>query len=129
MELCGPADGIRLFNALRSRSLRTVYVCLGDKTGIYSCETTCAITTTGLTRAVYHILTLEQLTAQELLYKLAEKVGLQLCQVSCVLQLTSSGILVMVDDTVSASHAVAYSGTSIYIMGDQPLVYHRGCPA
>jgi transcription factor CP2-like protein len=81
MELCGPADGIRLFNALRSRSLRTVYVCLGDKT-------------------VYHILTLEQLTAQELLYKLAEKVGLQLCQVSCVLQLTSSGILVMVDDTV-----------------------------
>ena len=33
VELCGPADGIRLFNALRSRTLRTVYVCLEGKTG------------------------------------------------------------------------------------------------
>ena len=33
VELCGPGDGIRLFNALCSRSLRTLYVCLEDKTG------------------------------------------------------------------------------------------------
>lgn len=33
VELCGPADGIRLFNALRSRTLRTLYVCLEDKSG------------------------------------------------------------------------------------------------
>ena len=33
VELCGPADGIRLFNSLRSRTLCTVYVCLEDKSG------------------------------------------------------------------------------------------------
>lgn len=35
VELCGPADGIRLFNALHSQALRTVYVCLETKTGMY----------------------------------------------------------------------------------------------
>lgn len=43
---------------------------------------------------------MEQLTADELLCKLSEKVGTQPSQVSCVLQLTSSGLLVMVDDMV-----------------------------
>lgn len=33
VELCGPGDGIRLFNALRSRTLRTLYVCLADESG------------------------------------------------------------------------------------------------
>lgn len=33
VELCGPGDGIRLFNALRGRTLRTLYVCMEDKTG------------------------------------------------------------------------------------------------
>ena len=51
---------------------------------------------------MFQAVCLEQLTAHELQSKLSEKVGLQACQVSCVLQLTGSGILVMVDDTVSA---------------------------
>ena len=68
--------------------------------------------------AVYHVLSLEQLTAQELLYKLAEKVGLQPVQVSCVLQLTRSGLLVVVDDTVSTSRAMLqwHIGTSVSLM-------------
>ena len=32
-ELCGAADGIRLYNALRSRTVRTVYVCLEHEKG------------------------------------------------------------------------------------------------
>ena len=50
--------------------------------------------------SVYQALSLEQLTATEFLCKLSEKVGLKPGQVSCVLQLTNSGLLVMVDDTV-----------------------------
>ncbi len=53
--------------------------------------------------AVYHALCLEQLTAGELLEKVAEKLKLQTSEISILLRLTSSGILVMVDDTVSPS--------------------------
>jgi transcription factor CP2-like protein len=80
-ELCGAADGIRLFNALHSQSLCTVYVCLENKT-------------------VYQALSLELLTAAEFIAKLTEKVGLKQNEVSSVIQLTNSGILVLVDDTV-----------------------------
>ena len=52
---------------------------------------------------MYQAISLEELTAREFAGKLAEKVGLKYSQVSSVLQLTSSGILVMVDDTVHLS--------------------------
>lgn len=109
VELCGPGDGIRLFNALRSRTLRTLYVCLEDKSGdlVLCClpltksEGTNSLS---MSHSVYQALCLEQLTTDELLCKLSEKVGVQPNEVSCVLQLTSSGLLVMVDDTVSSSN-------------------------
>ena len=97
MELCGAADGIRLFNALRSRTLMTVYVCMEEQTGIIS---TIHVSMFVNNIIVYQALCLEQLTAHELLYKLSEKVGLKTCQVSCIIQLTTTGIPVMVDDTV-----------------------------
>lgn len=102
LELCGPADGIRLFNALRSRTLCTVYVCLEGETGAVHVQCACYDTAMIIIPLVYQALCLEQLTAHEFLCKLAEKVGLKPCQVSCVLQLTSSGLLVMLDDTVRA---------------------------
>ena len=49
---------------------------------------------------VYQALSLEQLTAQEFIAKLTEKAGLEQGEVSSVIQLTNSGILVLVDDTV-----------------------------
>lgn len=100
VELCGPADGIRLFNALRSRTLCTVYVCLEGKTGTHLLVIPTLPPDHCDLLSVYQAVSLEQLTATEFLCKLAEKVGLKPCQVSCVLQLTGSGLLVMVDDTV-----------------------------
>ena len=50
--------------------------------------------------SVYQALSLELLTAEEFIAKLTEKVGLKQNEVSSVIQLTSSGILVLVDDTV-----------------------------
>ena len=64
---------------------------------------------------VYQAVCLERLTAQEMLAKLSEKVGLQACQVSSLLHLTSSGILVLVDDTVSA-----------HTTSTQPVIRGRG---
>ena len=40
-ELCGAADGIRLYNALRSRTVRTVYVCLEHEKGMLQCVCVC----------------------------------------------------------------------------------------
>ena len=98
VELCGAADGIRLYNALRSRTLRTVYVCIEDQTGtLISPHHTVS---PPFPLLVYHALCLEQLTAHELLEKLSDKVSLKPCAVSCVVMLTSSGIPVMVDDMV-----------------------------
>ena len=50
--------------------------------------------------SVYQALSLELLTAAEFIAKLTEKVGLKQNEVSSVIQLTNSGILVLVDDTV-----------------------------
>lgn len=61
-----------------------------------------------MSHSVYQALCLEQLTTDELLCKLSEKVGVQPNEVSCVLQLTSSGLLVMVDDTVSIAQMCSW---------------------
>lgn len=50
---------------------------------------------------VYQALCLEQLSASELLEKVAEKLELRVAEISILLRLTSSGILVLLDDTVS----------------------------
>ena len=50
---------------------------------------------------VFQALCLEQLTARELLTRLAEKLSLSLDNVSTLVRLTSTGILVLIDDIVS----------------------------
>uniref|UniRef100_A0AAQ5Z1K6 Upstream-binding protein 1 n=1 Tax=Amphiprion ocellaris TaxID=80972 RepID=A0AAQ5Z1K6_AMPOC len=78
VQICGPADGIRLFNALKSRSVRprlTVYVCQEspqespllerhgtNENGEHSISSSLH---------VYHALYLEELTAAELIRKMA----------------------------------------------------------
>lgn len=37
MELCGAADGIRLYNALRSATVKMIYVCLDHESGRFMC--------------------------------------------------------------------------------------------
>lgn len=80
-ELCGAADGIRLYNALRSRTVRTIYVCLEHE-------------------KVYHALSLEALTTSELLERMTAKLNLQPTNISMLLRVTAFGIPVVIDDTV-----------------------------
>ena len=35
IELCGAADGIRLFNALRSRTVKVIYITMGQEKGVF----------------------------------------------------------------------------------------------
>ncbi|XP_064397820.1 transcription factor CP2-like [Halichondria panicea] len=81
LDLCGPADGIRLYNALRSHTVKVIYI------------------TTG-TDKICEVLCLEQLTARELGVKVADKLGISPPSISSLVRLTSTGVLVLVDDTV-----------------------------
>ena len=50
---------------------------------------------------VYQALCLEHLSAHELLVKVTSKLGLQLAEASSFVRVTLTGIMVLVDDTVS----------------------------
>jgi len=53
-----------------------------------------------LSSIVYHAVCLEQLSAQELLAKVASKLGLTPADISSFVRLAPTGILVLIDDTV-----------------------------
>uniref|UniRef100_A0A669D0B3 Upstream-binding protein 1 n=1 Tax=Oreochromis niloticus TaxID=8128 RepID=A0A669D0B3_ORENI len=109
VQICGPADGIRLFNALKSRSVRprlTVYVCKErtDAADInqgpnavcdyyHDCET-------GLVCfcAVYHALYLEELTAAELIRKMACVCSIPLGTINQVYRQGPTGIHILLSD-------------------------------
>ena len=76
--------------------------------------------TNSATLSVHQALSLEQMTAEEFACKLSEKVGLKREQVSSVLQLTNTGILVIVDDTVGL--VVLCPCYSCHGTGDQKLL-------
>ncbi|KAM6959347.1 upstream-binding protein 1 isoform 2-T3 [Aplochiton taeniatus] len=105
VQICGPADGIRLFNALKSRSVRprlTVYVCQeslsespllekrcdsengdhGDPSNLY----------------VYHALYLEEMTALELIRKMVCVCNLPLGQINQVYRQGPTGIHILLSD-------------------------------
>ena len=50
---------------------------------------------------VYRAVYLEQLSAQELLAKVASKLGLRPADISSFVRLTPTGIMVLIDDEVS----------------------------
>uniref|UniRef100_A0A669F620 Upstream-binding protein 1 n=1 Tax=Oreochromis niloticus TaxID=8128 RepID=A0A669F620_ORENI len=111
VQICGPADGIRLFNALKSRSVRprlTVYVCkesLQENAAdinqgpnavcdyYHDCET-------GLVCfcAVYHALYLEELTAAELIRKMACVCSIPLGTINQVYRQGPTGIHILLSD-------------------------------
>ncbi|XP_056438825.1 upstream-binding protein 1 isoform X3 [Gadus chalcogrammus] len=105
VQICGAADGIRLFNALKSRSVRprlTLYVCQealiespllerrgnsengepGSPSSLY----------------VYHALYLEDLTAAELIRKMASVCNLPLCTINQVYRQGPTGIHILLSD-------------------------------
>ncbi|KAG7268847.1 hypothetical protein CRUP_011296 [Coryphaenoides rupestris] len=105
VQICGPADGIRLFNALKSRSVRprlTVYVCqeslsespLLERRG--NSENGEPSSPSSL--YVYHALYLEDLTAAELIRKMASVCNLPLCTISQVYRQGPTGIHILLSD-------------------------------
>uniref|UniRef100_A0A8D3ADM5 Upstream-binding protein 1 n=1 Tax=Scophthalmus maximus TaxID=52904 RepID=A0A8D3ADM5_SCOMX len=101
VQICGPADGIRLFNALKSRSVcprLTVYVCQEssllerhdtDENGEHSISSSLR---------VYHALYLEELTAAELIRKMACVCSLPLGKINQVYRQGPTGILILLSD-------------------------------
>ncbi|XP_062291685.1 upstream-binding protein 1 [Scomber scombrus] len=105
VQICGPADGIRLFNALKSRSVRprlTVYVCQesprespllerhsSNENGEHSISSSLH---------VYHALYLEELTAAELIRKMACVCSLPLGNINQVYRQGPTGIHILLSD-------------------------------
>ncbi|GAB6019360.1 hypothetical protein CHUAL_000949 [Chamberlinius hualienensis] len=84
IQICGLADGIRLYNALHSRAIRprlTMYVCMESE-------------------QVYHAIYLDNLTVEELMAKLAQLLSFQLQNVQNVYIQGPGGIHVLITDEV-----------------------------
>ncbi|KAJ8351627.1 hypothetical protein SKAU_G00231030 [Synaphobranchus kaupii] len=89
IQICGPADGIRLFNATRGRCIQprlTVYVSQQQPKAAGG--------------DVYHALYLEDLTAQEMTEKIANLYRISPKQISQVYRQSRTGVHVLVSDEV-----------------------------
>ncbi|XP_060594469.1 transcription factor CP2-like [Ruditapes philippinarum] len=86
IQICGLADGIRLNNALQSRTVRprlTLYMCQEQGT-------------------VYHAVYLEQLTSQELVNKVSELIKIEAYMIHQVFIQGPSSIHILLSDEVKA---------------------------
>uniref|UniRef100_A0A3P9J9D2 Upstream-binding protein 1 n=1 Tax=Oryzias latipes TaxID=8090 RepID=A0A3P9J9D2_ORYLA len=100
VQICGPADGIRLFNALKSRSVRprlTVYVCRESPQQSPLLERHCSSENGD---DVYHALYLEELTAAELIRKMACVCSIPLGKINQVYRQGPTGIHILLSDQV-----------------------------
>ncbi|ETE59023.1 Alpha-globin transcription factor CP2, partial [Ophiophagus hannah] len=106
VQICGPADGIRLYNALKSRSVRprlTIYVCQEQSRTIRlerqqdsgNGENNGAI-------FVYHAIYLEEMAASEVTRKLALVFNIPLHQINQVYRQGPTGIHILVSDQVNS---------------------------
>ncbi|KAF6737851.1 Upstream-binding protein 1 [Oryzias melastigma] len=105
VQICGPADGIRLFNALKSRSVRprlTVYVCRESPQQSPLLERHCTSENgeDGVSPRlhVYHALYLEDLTAAELIRKMACVCSIPLGKINQVYRQGPTGIHILLSD-------------------------------
>nr|XP_056720893.1 alpha-globin transcription factor CP2 [Euleptes europaea] len=100
IQICGPADGIRLFNALKGRMVRprlTIYVCqesqqLRDQQKHEDGDAA------NSTFFVYHAIYLEELTAVELTEKIAQLFSISSQQISQIYKQGPTGIHVVISD-------------------------------
>ncbi|XP_074835928.1 alpha-globin transcription factor CP2 isoform X2 [Carettochelys insculpta] len=100
IQICGPADGIRLFNALKGRMVRprlTIYVCqepqqLREQQKHEDGESA------NSTFFVYHAIYLEELTAVELTEKIAQLFSISSRQISHIYKQGPTGIHVLISD-------------------------------
>ncbi|OXB83227.1 UNVERIFIED_CONTAM: hypothetical protein H355_001979 [Colinus virginianus] len=102
VQICGPADGIRLYNALKSRSVRprlTIYVCQEPVRSI-QLERQDAGNGDSSNGAiyVYHAIYLEEMAASEVTRKLALAFNIPLQQINQVYRQGPTGIHILVSD-------------------------------
>nr|XP_033786261.1 upstream-binding protein 1 isoform X4 [Geotrypetes seraphini] len=103
VQICGPADGIRLFNALTSRSVRprlTIYVCQEHTKNVQLERQQDADDGDNSNGAiyVYHAIYLEEMTASEVTRKIALVLNIPLHQINQVYRQGPSGIHIIVSD-------------------------------
>ncbi|XP_054619975.1 upstream-binding protein 1 isoform X4 [Dunckerocampus dactyliophorus] len=105
VQICGPPDGIRLFNALKSKSVRprlTLYVCQESPqdSPLLERHTTNENGEQGASPSlhVYHALYLEELTAAELIRKMASVCSLPLGKINQVYRQGPTGIHILLSD-------------------------------
>ncbi|XP_030351013.1 upstream-binding protein 1 isoform X10 [Strigops habroptila] len=102
VQICGPADGIRLYNALKSRSVRprlTIYVCQEPLRSL-QLERQDAGNSDSSNSAiyVYHAIYLEEMAASEVTRKLALAFNIPLHQINQVYRQGPTGIHILVND-------------------------------
>ncbi|KAJ8016876.1 hypothetical protein DPEC_G00011900 [Dallia pectoralis] len=101
IQICGPADGIRLFNALKGRVVRprlTVYVCQESQQAREQQQKHENGDGASSTFFVYHAIYLEDLTAVELTEKIAQLFNISPRQISQIFKQGPTGIHVLVSD-------------------------------
>uniref|UniRef100_A0A8C7MQJ0 Transcription factor CP2 n=1 Tax=Oncorhynchus kisutch TaxID=8019 RepID=A0A8C7MQJ0_ONCKI len=101
IQICGPADGIRLFNALKGRVVRprlTVYVCQESQHAREQQQKHENGDAASSTFFVYHAIYLEDLTAVELTEKIAQLFNISPRQISQIFKQGPTGIHVLVSD-------------------------------
>uniref|UniRef100_G3PA42 Transcription factor CP2 n=2 Tax=Gasterosteus aculeatus aculeatus TaxID=481459 RepID=G3PA42_GASAC len=101
IQICGPADGIRLFNALKGRVVRprlTIYVCQESQQPREQQPKHENGDAAANTFFVYHAIYLEELTAAELTEKLAQLFNISPRQINQIFKQGPTGIHVLVSD-------------------------------
>uniref|UniRef100_A0A3Q2D240 Transcription factor CP2 n=1 Tax=Cyprinodon variegatus TaxID=28743 RepID=A0A3Q2D240_CYPVA len=101
IQICGPADGIRLFNALKGRVVRprlTIYVCQESQQTREHQPKHENGEAAANTFFVYHAIYLEELTATELTEKLAQLFSISPRQINQIFKQGPTGIHVLVSD-------------------------------
>uniref|UniRef100_A0A8C7WR28 Transcription factor CP2 n=1 Tax=Oryzias sinensis TaxID=183150 RepID=A0A8C7WR28_9TELE len=96
IQICGPADGIRLFNALKGRAVRprlTIYVCQESQQAREQQPKH-----ENGDAAIYHAIYLEELTSTELTEKLAQLFNISPRQINQIFKQGPTGIHVLVSD-------------------------------
>uniref|UniRef100_A0A670JYR9 Upstream binding protein 1 n=1 Tax=Podarcis muralis TaxID=64176 RepID=A0A670JYR9_PODMU len=103
VQICGPADGIRLYNALKSRSVRprlTIYVCQEQSRSLQLERQQDSGSGESRNGAiyVYHAIYLEEMAASEVMRKLALVFNIPLHQINQVYRQGPTGIHILVSD-------------------------------
>uniref|UniRef100_H3BE14 Transcription factor CP2 like 1 n=1 Tax=Latimeria chalumnae TaxID=7897 RepID=H3BE14_LATCH len=106
IQVCGPADGIRLFNAIKGRNIRprlTIYVCQEPEES-RPCQQQTRENAEG-PLCVYHAIFLEELTTTELTEKIANLYSISPQQINQIYRHGPTGIHVLVSDKMVQNFA------------------------